>query len=106
MITDSMKIHKGDRIQVISGNDKGRQGTVLASFPRVGKIVVEGLFIRKKHVRPRRQDQKGELVKVPGAFPASRVMLVCPKCSKPVRVGLDISAGRKTRICKKCGGNV
>lgn len=97
-----MKIHKGDQVKVISGNDKGKQGKVLAVFPNDGKVVVEGLNIKKKHVRPRQQGKKGELVRIPAPLHVSRVMFVCPKCGKTVRAGYRVNAGTKSRFCKKC----
>lgn len=98
-----MKIKKGDQVKIISGNDKGKQGKILAVLPHAGKIVVEGINIKKKHVRPKRQDKKGELVRIPAPFFASRVMLLCPKCEKPARFGYKINdSGQKTRVCKIC----
>ncbi|QQG45768.1 MAG: 50S ribosomal protein L24 [Candidatus Sungiibacteriota bacterium] len=100
-----MKIKKGDQVQIISGNDKGKKGKVIAVLPQERKIVVEGVNIKKKHVRPRSQGKKGELVKVPLPFSVSRAMLICGKCAKPTRAGLKINASRqKARVCKKCGG--
>ena len=101
-----MKIRKGDNIKIISGNDKGKQGKVLAVFPNERKIVVEGVNIKKKHVRPKQQGKKGELVRIPAPFFASRVGLVCPKCGKPARAGYKITENKKFRICKKCGGEI
>lgn len=99
-----MKIHKGDIVKIISGNDKGKQGKVLSVLPKERKIVVEGANIKKKHVRPKREGQKGELVRMPASFPVSRVLLVCSNCGKPVRtVRKPNEAGKKTRVCKKCG---
>lgn len=97
-----MKVKKGDQVKIISGNDRGKQGKVLAVFPNDGKVVIEGLNIKKKHVRPRQQGKKGELVRIPAPFPVSRVMLVCPKCGKAVRAGYQVNAGTKSRFCKKC----
>jgi|SRR3990167_7068864 len=101
-----MKIHKNDVVKIISGNDKGRQGKVLVVFPAEGKIVVEGLNIKKKHVRPKQQGKKGELVRVPVPLLVSRAMLVCGKCG-PVRSAFKINdSGQKARVCKKCGGEL
>ncbi len=100
-----MKIHKGDTVKIMSGNDKGKQAKVLAAFPGRGAIVAEGIHMKKKHVRPRRQGQKGELVRIPAPFPVSRVMLVCPKCGKAARIGYRSEAGKKLRQCRKCGGD-
>jgi len=101
-----MKIHKGDTVKIISGNDKGKQGKVIAVFPRGGKIVVEGVNIKKKHVRPRGAGKKGELVRVPAPLVASRAALVCPQCGKPVRIGYRLQDGKKGRACKKCGAEL
>lgn len=98
-----MKIHKGDTVKIISGNDKNKQGKVIAIIPITNRIVVEGLNMKKKHVRPRQQNKKGELVHIPGAFHISRAMIVCPKCSKTARVKYGINhAGRKMRVCGAC----
>ena len=88
---------------MIHGNDRGRTGKVLAAFPAEGRIVVEGMNVKKKHVRPRSTRQKGELVQIPAPFAVSRAMLVCPKCGKAARTGYRSENGRKVRICKKCG---
>ena len=101
------KIHKGDLVKIIAGNDKGKQGKVLSVFSKEGKIVVEGLNIKKKHVRPKRQGQKGELVRVPAPFAVSKSMLLCGRCVAPVRVGYKMAeSGKKRRICKKCGSDL
>lgn len=101
-----MKIRKGDQVKIISGNDKGKQGKVTAVFTDAGKIVVEGMNIKKKHVKAKQQGKKGELVKMPAAMPASRVMLVCNKCNQTTRVGFKLTDGKKYRICKKCGAEI
>lgn len=98
-----MKIRKGDTVKIVSGNDKGKQGKVLAVFPVPGKIMVEGANLKKKHVRPRRAGQKGEVVLIPAPFYASRARLVCPKCAKAVRIGYRLNEAVKVRVCKKCG---
>lgn len=99
------KIHvkAGDTVQIISGRDKGLQGKVLAVSPKEGKVIVEGRNMVSKHVKPRRQGEQGGIVKAEGAMYSSKVMPVCPKCSKPTRVGHKIDAnGKKTRQCKHC----
>lgn len=97
-----MKIRKGDQVKILSGNDRGKTGKVLVALPEDGKIVVEGLNIKKKHVRPKQQGKKGELVRIPAPFMASRAMLICPKCGKPSRTGFK-NGPAKVRVCKKCG---
>lgn len=101
-----MKLKKGDQIKIISGNDKGKKGKIIAVFPAEGKIVVEGLNMKKKHVRPKQQGKKGELVRLPVPFQASRAALVCTKCGKATRIGYSSGSAGKTRTCKKCGGEV
>ncbi len=102
-----MRIKKGDTVKIISGNDKGKTGKVLGVFPKEGRIVVEGVNIKKKHVRPKQQGKKGELVRIPAPFQVARAMLVCSKCSQPVRIVYKINdSGQKARVCKKCGGEV
>lgn len=102
-----MKIHKGDQVKIVSGNDKGKQGRVIFVSPTEGRIKIEGLNMHKKHLRPRTQGKKGEIVSVPSALAVPRVMLVCPKCSNAVRVGFSVNdAGKKVRICKKCSAEV
>ncbi len=98
-----MKIRKGDNVKIISGNDKGKTGKVLSVLPERDLVVIEGLNMKKKHVRPREQGKKGELVRIPAPLQISRIAFVCPKCGKPTRVGYKIVEGRKTRLCKKCG---
>lgn len=102
-----MNIKKGDNIKIMSGNDKGKEGKVIAVFPAAEKIVVEGTNMRKKHVRARSQGKKGEMVRIPAAFPASRAMIVCSKCSKTTRVRSAVNeAGKKMRICRSCGSEL
>lgn len=98
-----MKFKKGDTVKIISGNDKGKTGKILSVFPAEGKIVVENAQVRKKHVRARQQGKKGEMVHIPAPFPASRAMIVCSRCAKPTRIGLQIGGNAKMRMCKKCG---
>lgn len=98
-----MKIKKGDIVKIISGNDKGKKGKIMAVFPREGKVIVEGVNIKKKHVRPKQQGKRGELVRIPAPVPASSVMIFCPDCKKPVRIGHRVDDHKKYRTCKKCG---
>lgn len=106
---EKIKVHvkAGDTVQIISGKDKGLQGKVLAVSPKEGKVIVEGLAMVKKHVKPRSQGQQGGIVKAESAMYASKVMPVCKKCQKPTRVGHQIDKdGKKARICKKCGATL
>jgi large subunit ribosomal protein L24 len=97
-----MKIRKGDKVRVIKGKDRGREGTVERTLPKERKVVVSGLNIYKKAVRPQKQGQKGGIVEITKPLPVENVMLLCSKCSEPTRVGYQIEKGEKSRICKKC----
>jgi len=101
-----MKIKKGDNVKVLSGKDRGKTGKVSRVFPTNGKAIIEGLNLVKKHVRPRKQGEKGQRVSVPAAVDVSNLMLVCPKCSKPSRVGFKIGEKNKFRICEKCKSEI
>ena len=101
-----MKLKKGDTVLIISGKDKGKKGKILRVLPNDKKIMVEGVFIMKKHVRPRRQGEKGQRLEIPGYIDASNAKLVCPKCGKAVRTGYKIMEDKKYRICKKCNQEI
>ena len=101
-----MKIKKNDQVLIISGKDRGKKGKVLDVFPKEEKVVVEGGNIRKKHVKPKRSGEKGQVVETPAPIAVSNVKLICPKCGKLTRVGYKLVEDKKYRICKKCGGEI
>jgi large subunit ribosomal protein L24 len=101
-----MKIHKNDQIKISVGKNKGKTGKVLRVFPDENKIIVEGLNLIKKHVKARREGEKGQRIEIPGKMNISNAMLVCPKCGKPTRIGYKDIEGKKMRICKKCGAEI
>ena len=101
-----MKIRKGDNVQVLSGNDKGKTGEVLEVIPKEDKVVVKGVNVRKKHVKARKQGDESGIIPVECAIPTSKVNVVCPKCGKATRVGYNIDKDKKVRICKKCGAEL
>ena len=98
-----MKIRKGDTVQVLSGNDKGKTGEVLEVMPKQEKIVVKGVNIRKKHVKPRKQGDEGGIISVECGIHSSKVNVLCPKCNKPARIGYKMEKDSKVRVSKKCG---
>ncbi len=98
-----MHIKTDDKVVVISGNDKGTVGKVLAVSPAEGKVIVEGVHVVSKHVKPRRQGEAGGITKTPAAIYACKVMPVCSKCGKGVRVNYTEQDGKKVRVCAKCG---
>ena len=97
-----MKIKRGDTVLIISGKDQGKSGKVSEVFLKENKIIIEGLNIVEKHVRPKREGEKGQRVEVPRAIDVSNVKLICPKCKKTTRIGHRILEKSKVRICKKC----
>lgn len=100
------KIHvkTGDTVFITSGDDKGKKGKVLEVSPKESKVIVEGLNIVTKHVKPRRMGEQGGIVKAEAPMYASKVMLVCPKCKKPTRVAhAKDKDGKTARLCKHCG---
>ncbi len=101
-----MRIKKGDTVQVLSGNDKGKTGEVLEVIPKTGKIVVKGINIRKKHVKPRKQGDEGGIIPVECSIFSAKVNVVCPKCNKATRIGYEIDKDKKVRVCKKCGAKL
>ena len=98
-----MRIKKGDTVKVLSGNDKGKTGEVLNVIPKTNKIVVKGVNIRKRHVKPRKQGEEGGIISVECSIHSAKVNVVCPKCGKATKVGYSEEKGEKVRVCKKCG---
>ena len=101
-----MRIKKGDNVQVLSGNDKGKTGEVLEVIPKDNKVVVKGVNKRKKHVKARKQGDESGIIPVECSIPISKVNVVCPKCGKATKVGYSIEKDGKVRICKKCGAKL
>jgi large subunit ribosomal protein L24 len=103
-----MNIKKGDTVLIIAGKDKGKQGTVSRALPQVSKVIVEGLNIAKKHIRPQGQTRQGGIIDKAMPIHVSNTMLVCTECGKPTRVAHDrrpMGADQKirsVRVCKKC----
>jgi large subunit ribosomal protein L24 len=102
-----MKIRKGDRVVVLQGKDRGKEGTVTFAHPSEERVVVDGVNIVKKHQKPTRTTQQGGIIDKEMPLPVSNVAIVCPSCSKPTRVGHRFEPdGTKVRICRKCEGDL
>jgi len=101
-----MNIQKGDKVMVIKGKDRGKSDKVIRAIPKDRSIVVEGLNVRKKTIRPKKQDEKGQVVDVSWPMKVDNVMLVCGSCNKPTRVGHKDEGNNKVRYCKKCKATV
>ena len=96
-----MKIKKGDKVKIIYGKEKGKESSIEKAFSSEQKAVVLDVNVVKRHLK-KSSGGKGGIVEITKKIPISRVMLICPKCSKPTRVGYFISNGKKLRQCKKC----
>jgi large subunit ribosomal protein L24 len=105
-----MKIKKGDKVKILAGKDKGKTGKVLQIFQSNNRASIEGLNLLIKHMRPRKQGEKGQRIEFPAPMDLSNVILVCKNCDKPTRVGYkyievmknETKAKKKVRVCKKC----
>ena len=102
----TMHVKKDDFVIVISGNSKGVKGKVLEVSPKEGKVIVEGVNMVKKSVKPRPPKEQGGILTVEGAMYASKVQLYCSKCKKATRASHKIENGKKTRVCCKCGAEL
>ena len=97
-----MKIIKADKVKIIYGKDKGREGKIDRVYKKQNKVLIEGINIYKKHIKKSEQTPQGGVVEVPRPLDASKVAVICPKCSKPTRIAIKREKGKKLRICKKC----
>ena len=98
-----MKIKKGDRVVVLQGKDRGKEGTVMRAIPDKGKVIVEGVNIAKKHQKPTRATMQGGIIDKDMPLDVSNVALICPK-DGATRAGYEIDEnGAKSRVCRKCG---
>ncbi len=105
-MASSMHVRKGDKVKVIAGKDKGREGKVLKVHPHKQRVSVEGAAMMKKHARPTQKVPQGGILETEGTIHVSNVMLVCPNCSEPTRVSRRRDDGTRVRVCKKCGGDI
>ena len=103
---NKLHVKKDDEVVVISGNSKGVRGTVIATSPEEGKVIVKGAHIVSKHTKARRQGEASQILKTEGAIYASKVQLYCPKCEKGVRTKINVVDGKKIRVCAKCGKEI
>ena len=101
-----MKIKKGDNVIVTSGRDKGNKGTVVKTLRELDKVVVEGVNIRKKHQKPKRRGEKGQIIEIAMPIHVSNVMMIDPKKGTPTRVGYKVEDGKKIRIARKSGSKI
>jgi large subunit ribosomal protein L24 len=101
-----VKLAKGDRVRVLTGKDRGKDGEVMKVFPKDGRVIVEGVNVAKRHQRATRATMQGGIIDKDMPMPASRVAIICPN-DGPTRIGYRFDdQGRKVRICRKCGGDL
>lgn len=98
-----MHVKKGDKVQVIAGKDKGKQGVILQAYPKQNRVLVEGVNIVKKHSRPNQMNTQGGIIDQEAPVHVSNVMPLDPKSNEPTRVGYKFEDGKKVRIAKKSG---
>lgn len=108
-----MKIKKGDNVKILIGKDKGKVGQVEKVFPKIERVLIPLVNEFKRHIKSRAKNQKSEIITITKPIPVANVALICPKCKKPTRVGYKITnglpagkAGKKNRICRKCGKDI
>jgi large subunit ribosomal protein L24 len=101
-----LSIRTGDKVKVIAGKEKGKEGKVLATLPYKERIIIERVNMVKKATRPTQRNPKGGLLEIEAPLHVSNVMLVCPKCSQPTRIGRKRDDGTRVRVCKKCGNDI
>ncbi|MER3452301.1 MAG: 50S ribosomal protein L24 [Acidimicrobiia bacterium] len=102
-----LKIRKGDRVRVLTGKDRGKEGQVMRVLPAAAKVIVDGVNRAKRHQRATRATVQGGIIDKDMPIHVSAVALVCPSCHKPTRVGHRFDdRGRKVRVCRKCGGDI
>lgn len=102
-----LNVKKDDTVVVLSGREKDKKGKVIATLPKEGKVVIEGVNVVSRHTKPRKQGEEGGILEKEAPLYACKVMRVCPKCGEPTRTAHQILAdGTKVRKCKKCGETI
>ena len=100
-----MNIKKDDKVVVLSGKDKGKEGKVLSADPKGGKLIVEGVNVATKHQKPKNQQDQGGIIKTETPIYACKVMVVCPKCGKPTRIAHKVTDGKRPASAKSAAPN-
>ncbi len=99
-----MKVVKNDNVIIVTGNYKGKKGKVLKVFPKENRVIVEGVNFMKRHTRPTQKNQQGGIIEKEAPIHISNLMVICPKCGAPSRLGRKMLENKKyVRVCKSCG---
>jgi len=101
-----MKIKKGDKVKIIAGKDKGREGVVDRVYKKSNRVIIPKINIYKKHIKKNEKMPQGGVVEVPRPIDISKLMLICSKCGKATRVGYILEKNKKFRVCKKCKSKI
>lgn len=102
MVNPKLKVRRGDTVRVLRGRDRGKKGKILSVIPKENRVIVEGINMVHKHVRPRRTGESGQRVEAPAPITVANVQLVCPQCKQGTRVSIRREGDTRERICKKC----
>ena len=105
-MASSMHVRRGDKVRIIAGKENGKEGKVLRAYPEKQRVAVEGANMIKRATRPTQKVPQGGILQMEGTLHVSNVMLVCPSCGQPTRVGRRREAGSRVRVCKKCGKDI
>ncbi|MCP6719603.1 MAG: 50S ribosomal protein L24 [Patescibacteria group bacterium] len=98
-----MKIKKGNTVLIISGKDRGKKGKILRAFPKERRVMIEGVNLIKRHQKPKKKGEKGQIIEMPAPIDVSNVKLICSKCGKTTRTSYKTVNEKKYLVCKKCG---
>lgn len=101
-----MKLKKGDKVKIIAGKDKGKEGIIEKVYRKANKVLILGVNLFTRHLKKNPETNQGGIVKVPRPLDVSKIMLICPKCGKTVRVGFKVEKNKKYRYCKKCQSKI
>ena len=105
-MASSMHVHRGDKVRIIAGKENGREGKILRAYPEKQRVTVEGANMIKRATRPSQKNPQGGIMQHEGTMHVSNVMLICPNCAEPTRVGRRREDGNVVRVCKKCGKDI
>jgi large subunit ribosomal protein L24 len=101
-----MKLKKGDNVIVVTGTDRGKKGVIAQVLAATNQVIIDGVNVMKKHIKPRMQGQSGNIIEKAMPIDASNVQIIDPKGGKPTRVGYELKDGKKIRIARGSGSNI
>lgn len=101
-----MKLKKDDKVKVMAGKDKGKEGKIERVYAKAGTVLIGTINMYKKHIKKSEKMPQGGVVDVPRPIDVSKIMLICPKCGKTTKVGYEVKNGKKIRICNSCQNKI